>query len=183
MLIKYIKSVLWREAKRLSYIEDAWCLKVNILMLNSLCLLRVSKPRFHLQEDCCIYRYSIVRFTCISTDSLVGGKVCSIFSYFQVQPTRCNVTQFNYFLWKAVHVSGGSSSHHQELKTVYRASGTLYRVTQKKRELLKNPTKIEEIKNKIIDRNWTITTCLLRDRQECIRGGGRHLQDVIFKHW
>jgi len=28
-LIKYIKSVLWRVAKRLSYIEDAWCLKVN----------------------------------------------------------------------------------------------------------------------------------------------------------
>ena len=28
-LIKYIKSVLWRVAKRLSYIEDARCLKVN----------------------------------------------------------------------------------------------------------------------------------------------------------
>ena len=27
--IKYIKSVLWRVAKRLSYIEDARCLKVN----------------------------------------------------------------------------------------------------------------------------------------------------------
>ena len=27
MLIKYIKSVLWRVAKRLSYIEDARCLK------------------------------------------------------------------------------------------------------------------------------------------------------------
>jgi len=29
LLIKYIKSVLWREAKRLSYIEEARCLKVN----------------------------------------------------------------------------------------------------------------------------------------------------------
>ena len=29
LLIKYIKSVLWRAAKRLSYIEDARCLKVN----------------------------------------------------------------------------------------------------------------------------------------------------------
>jgi len=29
LLIKYIKSVLWRVAKRLSYIEDAQCLKVN----------------------------------------------------------------------------------------------------------------------------------------------------------
>ena len=33
-----------------------------------------------------------------------------------------------------------------------------YRVTQKKRELLKNPTKIEEIQEKKFDRNWTITT-------------------------
>ena len=31
MLIKYIKSVLWRVAKLLSYTEDARCLKVNIL--------------------------------------------------------------------------------------------------------------------------------------------------------
>ena len=28
--IKYIKSVLWRLVKRLSYIEEAWCLKVNL---------------------------------------------------------------------------------------------------------------------------------------------------------
>jgi hypothetical protein len=31
LLIKYIKSVLWRVAKGLSYIEDARCLKVNLL--------------------------------------------------------------------------------------------------------------------------------------------------------
>jgi len=30
LLIKYIKSVLWRVVKRLSYIEDARCLKVNL---------------------------------------------------------------------------------------------------------------------------------------------------------
>ena len=38
LLIKYIKSVLWRVAKRLSYIEDARCLKVNaavILMIST----------------------------------------------------------------------------------------------------------------------------------------------------
>jgi len=29
LLIKYTKSILWRVAKRLSYIEDARCLKVN----------------------------------------------------------------------------------------------------------------------------------------------------------
>jgi hypothetical protein len=28
------------------------------------------------------------------------------------------------FLWNILHVSGGSSAHHQELKTVYTASGT-----------------------------------------------------------
>jgi len=30
LLIKYIKSVLWRVAKRLSYIEEARCLKVKL---------------------------------------------------------------------------------------------------------------------------------------------------------
>ena len=30
LLIKYIKSVLWRVEERLSYTEDAWCLKVNM---------------------------------------------------------------------------------------------------------------------------------------------------------
>ena len=29
------------------------------------------------------------------------------------------------FLWNALHVSGGSSAHHQELKTVYTALSTL----------------------------------------------------------
>ena len=31
LLIKYIKSVFWRVAKRLSYVEDARCLKVKYL--------------------------------------------------------------------------------------------------------------------------------------------------------
>ena len=31
LLIKYIKSVLWRVAKCLSYIEEARCIKVNTL--------------------------------------------------------------------------------------------------------------------------------------------------------
>ena len=29
LLIKYIKSVLWRVVKHLSYIQDTWCLKVK----------------------------------------------------------------------------------------------------------------------------------------------------------
>ena len=44
---------------------------------------------------------------------------------------------------------------------------------KKKRELLKNPTKIDEIQEKkIIDRNWNITTCLLRDNNpnyQCLK--------------
>ena len=32
LLLKYIKSVLWRVAKRLSYIEDARCLKVKEIL-------------------------------------------------------------------------------------------------------------------------------------------------------
>ena len=32
LLIKYIKSVLWRVAKRLSYTEDAWCLRVKYIL-------------------------------------------------------------------------------------------------------------------------------------------------------
>ena len=42
LLIKYIKSVLWRVAKRVSYIEDAWSLKLNQFISyckeNKLCL-------------------------------------------------------------------------------------------------------------------------------------------------
>ena len=32
LLIKYIKSILWRVAKRLSYLEDARSLKVKLIM-------------------------------------------------------------------------------------------------------------------------------------------------------
>ena len=45
LLIKYIKSVLWRVVKHLSYIEGARCLKVNILLTTDnilCCLLPVS---------------------------------------------------------------------------------------------------------------------------------------------
>jgi len=33
LLIKYIKSVLWKVVKHMSYIEDARCLKVNKALL------------------------------------------------------------------------------------------------------------------------------------------------------
>ena len=35
LLIKYIKSVLWRVAKRLSYIEDATCPKVKTILVSN----------------------------------------------------------------------------------------------------------------------------------------------------
>jgi len=41
----------------------------------------------------------------------------------KVQPTRCNVFSIYLFLYIALHVSGGSSAHHQEHKTVDTASG------------------------------------------------------------
>jgi len=41
----------------------------------------------------------------------------------KVQPTRCNVFSICLFLPIALHVSGGSSAHHQEHKTVHTASG------------------------------------------------------------
>jgi len=43
LLIKYIKSVLWREAKHLSYIEDARCLKVNLNNRFDIFCLRTSR--------------------------------------------------------------------------------------------------------------------------------------------
>ena len=38
LFIKYIKNVLWRVAKRLSFREDAWCLKVKLCTLQCICV-------------------------------------------------------------------------------------------------------------------------------------------------
>ena len=38
---------------------------------------------------------------------------------FDIFPTRCNVTQFIYFWKTAPHVSGGTSTHHQEHTQLY----------------------------------------------------------------
>ena len=53
LLIKYIKSVLWRVAKRLSYIQDPPCLKVkghNIFASLSLCVFLVWNQPTHPQS-------------------------------------------------------------------------------------------------------------------------------------
>ena len=72
------------------------------------------------------------------------------------QPVRTQSTGRNRVRWRIDNVLSWYLRRAQNLDGV-----TKYRITQKKRELLKNPTKIEEIKKN--DRNWTITTCLLRD--------------------
>ena len=48
LLIKYIKSVLWRVAKRLSYKQDARCLKVNIVGLGEMS--RIVSSSSHLRQ-------------------------------------------------------------------------------------------------------------------------------------
>jgi hypothetical protein len=62
LLIKYIKSVLWRVPKRLSYIEDAGCLKVNYKWYIFLA------PQ-HLLEACLHSQHS--PFSCFCTFSLL----------------------------------------------------------------------------------------------------------------
>ena len=59
LLIKYIKSVLWGIAKRLSYIEDARCLKVNftdfeMYIKRPLCLIIPATARR--QQTCNIHQ-------------------------------------------------------------------------------------------------------------------------------
>jgi len=46
--------------------------KINVLIL---CLLHVSNPRVHLQEDCCIYSNGMVCFTCIVINSVVSRRL------------------------------------------------------------------------------------------------------------
>ena len=67
-----------------------------------------------------------------------------------IKSTRC--TNFPNLFWKeTLHVSESSSVHHQEFFTAHTA---MVQDETKKRELLKTPTKIEEIQeNKFIDRN------------------------------
>jgi hypothetical protein len=50
-------------------------------------------------------------------------KLCQDIS--KVQPTRCNVILICLFLYIALHVSGGSSAHHQEHKTVHTSTSSI----------------------------------------------------------
>ena len=144
----------------------------------------------------------------------------------------CSIGAFNY-----MYVSYKNSAMcHRYVSNSIGVCFHKYRVKQKKGTFEKPPQKLKKSKKKkIIDRNWTISTCLLRDSnpnyqclkitscrwrppprmhsftatlrilqsmqhtqgdtkerkllkcvvavKECVRGGGSHLQDVIFKHW
>ena len=54
--------------------------------------------------------------------TFMGPRITNVFSSITNKMHRYTI---HLFLWGALHVSGGSSAHHQELKTVYTASGTL----------------------------------------------------------
>ena len=49
----------------------------------------------------------------------VQGSVHRKYIPFDIFPTKCNFTQFNYFWETALHVSGGISTHHQEHTQLY----------------------------------------------------------------
>jgi len=53
-LIKYTKSVLWRAAKRLSYIQDARCLKVKARSYNHCCTGKSNKYYVFWMCVCCL---------------------------------------------------------------------------------------------------------------------------------
>ena len=75
--IKYIKSVLWRVAKCLSYIEEARCLKVNNLFKSAQ---HVSGDKFaHPQEHFfdCIYSFWYDAPTHSQKSSPEDGRICS----------------------------------------------------------------------------------------------------------
>jgi hypothetical protein len=93
LLSNYIKSVLWREAKRLSYIEDARCLKVkqfkrteysycknNIqarwipsVFINKTAWLQVRKSVLYKNCVCFLYSYF---YTCFAFRQILGELRC-----------------------------------------------------------------------------------------------------------
>ena len=71
LLIKYIKSFLWRVAEHLSYIEDAWCIKVN-------------GPLFFLEAGSKRSKHTILK---IANSTILWNWT----SHFSIRPTTCNL--------------------------------------------------------------------------------------------
>jgi len=90
LLIKYIKSILWRVAKRLSYTEEAQCLKVNfasclaarLILLAACDLCEEQEQPFHVAEvgrylGCQLkYRNKFQIKRTIERSKLVTGHCC-----------------------------------------------------------------------------------------------------------
>jgi hypothetical protein len=84
----------------------------------------------------CVSFYIFVSYMCICAGFLIVLVLCSqhVNNLTFMDPCIANVFssitnnmqryKMHLFLWNSLHVSGGSSAHHQELKTVYTASGT-----------------------------------------------------------
>ena len=98
------------------------------------------------------------RLRCPATDIQFQVKRGNfMFDIMQSHIQRCLLKDFSQYggrrVWKWRH-----------FRLVQKVKKQIQGERKKKRELLKNPTKIEEIQEKkFTDRNWTITTCLLRE--------------------
>ena len=133
--------------------------------------------------NCVVLCIVLCRLCC----SMIVCKCVQFYCY--RMSTQLQLTNMSYIIYRIIYIMSYITSHHIISYHIisyhiisyhiisyhiisYHISHYIYimssyHITQgdtKKRELLKNPTKIEEIQEKkFIDRNWTITTCLLRD--------------------
>ena len=163
-MIKYLKSVLWRVTKRLSYIQDAWSLKVNLVprthtphfkffplfaalvtIVRSLVTLlgssytgldhSTSRIQFHNTAQFYSGNRLHVPSPCLtrSVASTLTDQPNSLCLLTFIGPCIVNtIPNYNqqdatfldlFISTDALHVSGGSSAHHQEHITVHTASG------------------------------------------------------------
>ena len=97
--------------KRLSYIQDARCLKVkHDQYTNNILVSEKFGFRRNIPSENAAFKETDVELKSINQKILLP---------FDIFPTRCNVTQFIYF-WKTyLHVSGGICTHHQEHTQLY----------------------------------------------------------------
>jgi len=75
LLIKYIKSIFWRVAKRLSYIEDARCLEFNSGNVTRQSCVKSQEVRFNkkvtAEQSMCNAKYLLQKSqTCILEDAV-----------------------------------------------------------------------------------------------------------------
>jgi hypothetical protein len=68
-----------------------------------------------------MFLYWWVSFACLALINLTFMDPCIVNVFSSITNKMQRYTRY-LFLWNALHVSGGSSPHHKELKTVYTAS-------------------------------------------------------------